>query len=50
MTRKRLASIRLILGFDFDTSVSLAEMEDFLREREQAIEKERRNNGGKLSR
>lgn len=42
MTRRRLASIRLILGFDFDTDKPLAEVEDFLRERERVLEKEKR--------
>jgi hypothetical protein len=42
LTRKRLASIRLILGFDFDTNQPLAEVEDYLRERERALEKEKR--------
>jgi hypothetical protein len=43
LTRRRLASIRLILGFDFDTNQPLAEVEDFLREREKALEKEKRS-------
>lgn len=42
LTRKRLADIRLILGFDLDMDKPLAEVEDFLRAREEMLEHERR--------
>lgn len=44
MTRKRLADIRLILGFDFDTDISVAEVEDYLRAREEMVKKSEQNN------
>ena len=42
LTRKRLADIRLILGFDVDMTKSVAEVEDFLRAREEMLEKEKK--------
>lgn len=42
LTRQRLASIRLILGFDLDMDKSVAEVEDYLRAREEMIEKEKK--------
>ena len=45
MTRQRLADIRLILGFDLDMSKSVAEVEDYLRAREDMLEKERKKSG-----
>jgi hypothetical protein len=37
LTRQRLADIRLILGFDLDVDLSIAEVEDYLRAREKMI-------------
>ena len=42
LTRQRLASIRLILGFDLDMNKSVAEVEDYLRAREEMLEKEKK--------
>ena len=42
LTRQRLANIRLILGFDLDMDKSVAEVEDYLRVREEMIEKEKK--------
>lgn len=37
LTRKRLANIKLILGYDLDEDQCLAEILDFLRAREEMI-------------
>lgn len=42
LTRQRLADIRLILGFDLDVDLSIAEVEDYLRAREEKIAKAER--------
>lgn len=39
LTRKRLANIKLILGYDLDANLCLAEIFDFLNAREAMIRK-----------
>lgn len=45
LTRKRLANIKLILGYDMNEDLCLAEIFDFLNAREEDLRKKNARNG-----